>query len=288
MKVRKSLRLGMVVATLLLLPAIGYAEPLLCQTVDEGSAVRDASVLNITNLPERELLTAAADPPKDETPKEMEAPKEAEPSAEEAAEEVTIADPIEPWNRIMFTVNDRVYFWLMKPASKVYNAVLPEQVRVSINNFFHNITTPVRFVNCLLQLKLKCAGNELVRLGINSTVGFGGFFDIAKSGYGIEGSEKDLGLTFGYYGIGNGFYIIWPFLGPSSLRDSIGMVGDGFLNPLDYVTPTLDSFALQAYQYFNNASLHVGEYEDFKKASIEPYTAMRDAYVQHRNTAIRE
>ncbi len=208
------------------------------------------------------------------------------PGEEEFVEESP--DPLEPWNRIVFTFNDRVYFWVMKPLSKGYNAILPEAVRVLVRNFFHNIATPVRFVNALLQLKMESAGIELARFGINSTAGFGGLFDVAKSDLNLRSQEKDLGLTLGYYGIGAGPYLIWPFLGPSSLRDTVGMAGDGFLSPLSYVTPGEDAFALEAFQYFNEGSLRIGEYEDLKESSLEPYVALRSAYLQHRKSQIKK
>lgn len=209
--------------------------------------------------------------------------------SEEAAPEEGISDPLEPWNRMMFTFNDRVYFWLMKPVSKVYNAALPEPVRVSVNNFFSNLTTPVRFVNCLLQLQMKCAGIELFRLGVNSTLGIGGLVDAARYGWQIEKQEKDLGQTLGSYGIGDGFYIIWPFLGPSSVRDTVGMVGDGFLTPQDYITPFFwDAVGVDAAERFNDTALHIGEYEDFKESAIEPYVALRDAFSQHRKSLYKK
>ncbi|MCL5023162.1 MAG: VacJ family lipoprotein [Nitrospirae bacterium] len=226
-----------------------------------------------------------------ETTKSLSAGEEAvsgEPAEEGVGEEVVPLDPLESWNRVIFVFNDRVYFWVMKPLAKGYNAVFPEPVRVSVQNFFHNIATPIRFVNCLLQLKFESAGIELARFGLNSTAGFGGFFDVAKNNLKLQSQEKDLGLTLGHYGVGTGPYIIWPFLGPSTLRDTVGLVGDGFLSPLNYVTPWEDAFALDATQYFNYASLHIGEYEELKESSIEPYVALRDAYLQHRQSRLKK
>ncbi len=208
--------------------------------------------------------------------------------SEEVAPEEGIADPLEPWNRLMFTFNDRVYFWLMKPASTAYNAVLPQPVRVSVKNFFSNLTTPVRFVNCILQLQMKCAGIELARFAFNSTFGIGGLVDGAKYNWNLEKQDKDLGQTLGYYGIGDGFYIIWPFLGPSSLRDTVGMVGDGYLTPQNYITPFIDAFGVDAYEYFNDNALTIGDYEDFKESAIEPYVALRDAFTQHRKSLYKK
>lgn len=222
--------------------------------------------------------------------KDVEPAKDVEPKEDESGEisgNKTVPDPLEPWNRLVFTFNDRLYFWVVKPAAQGYNAVLPEPVRSSVQNFFDNLSMPVRFVSSVLQVKLKSAGIELARFGVNSVFGIGGLFDIARS-YNLEPQEKDLGLTFGYYGIGEGLYIVWPFLGPSSLRDTVGSVGDGFLSPTNYITPARDSLAVNGYAYFNNASLHIGDYEDLKESAIDPYIALKDAYVQHRIYLIKK
>lgn len=206
---------------------------------------------------------------------------------ETAEEEVAIADPIEPWNRLMYHFNDKLYFWVMKPIAKGYNAVVPEPARISVRNFFNNIGMPIRFVNSVLQLKLKAAGNELARFGINSTIGVAGLFDVAKDHYKIEAQNEDLGQTFGRYGVGGGIYIVWPFLGPSTLRDSIGKVGDYFLDPVSYIDPFEARLAIRAYDQENRASLQLGEYEDFKEAALEPYIAIKDAYIENRKDLIK-
>jgi phospholipid-binding lipoprotein MlaA len=200
-------------------------------------------------------------------------------------EEKAVHDPLEPWNRLMFHFNDKLYYWVLKPAAKGYNAVLPEPVRSSVGNFFRNITMPVRFVSSLLAGRVKAAGIELARFGINTTAGLGGLFDIAKQ-YHLERQESDLGLTFGRYGIGEGIYIVWPFLGPSSLRDTVGTVGDSFLDPVNYIRPERDAIAVSAYDYFNYAALHIDDYEDLVESAVEPYVALRNAYIQHRRSLI--
>jgi phospholipid-binding lipoprotein MlaA len=200
-------------------------------------------------------------------------------------EEKAVHDPLEPWNRLMFHFNDKLYYWVLKPAAKGYNAVLPEPVRSSVGNFFRNVTMPVRFVSSLLAGRIKAAGIELARFGINTTAGLGGLFDIAKQ-YHLERQESDLGLTFGRYGIGEGIYIVWPFLGPSSLRDTVGTVGDSFLDPVNYIRPERDAIAVSAYDYFNYAALHIDDYEDLIKSAVEPYVALRNAYIEHRRSLI--
>ena len=201
---------------------------------------------------------------------------------EQPSEGETIPDPLESLNRFAFKFNDKLYFWIMKPAASGYNAVVPEVARTGINNFFLNLEMPVRFVNALLQGQPKAAGIELVRFTLNSSMGFGGLMDIMKRNPDFQPQEKDLGQTLGKYGIGNGIYIVWPLLGPSTIRDTVGLVGDGYLTPVDYITPIEDMIGVNAGDYFNRTSLHIGEYEDFKEAAIDPYIAIKDAYLQHR------
>lgn len=206
----------------------------------------------------------------------------------EEEESPQIADPFYLWNKGWYYFNDKFYFWLLKPFSQVYSAIFPEIARIGVSNFFYNITTPIRFVNSVLQFKMKDAGNELIRLAINSTLGVGGLGDFAKGQLDIKRKNEDLGQTFGTYGIGHGFYLVWPLLGPSSLRDSVGLVGDGFLNPINYVRPVEASLGITAYDTVNHTSLHIGDYEDIIKAAIDPYVSIRDAYVQNRKKKVEE
>jgi len=201
---------------------------------------------------------------------------------------VEVADPLEPWNRLMFGVNDILYFWIVKPVVGTYKAVVPEPARTGVRNFFQNLTTPVRYVNCLLQGKGDGADIELRRFLVNTTEGILGFGDPARDKYELQAVQEDLGQTLAVHGMDDGFYIVWPFFGPSNVRDSLGMVGDMFLNPVRYVEPTETSIYISAGRGINEGSFHVGEYEDFKAAALEPYIAMREAYIQYRNKKIEE
>jgi len=201
---------------------------------------------------------------------------------------VHVADPVAPLNRAMFYFNDKLYFWVLKPVAKGYKYVVPTPVRVGVKNFFYNLITPVRLANCVLQGKFRSAGVEIQRFVINSTAGMLGFADLAQNNPDLTAGEEDLGQTFGTYGVGNGFYIVWPFLGPSTLRDTVGMAGDLFLNPAHYVQPAEAALGITAYEKVNNTSFHIGDYEAIKEASLDPYSAIRDAYVQYRNKKIKE
>lgn len=203
--------------------------------------------------------------------------------------QVTVPDPIEPWNRAMFGINDRFYFWVAKPVMQTYEKIVPRPVRVCIGNFFENLTTPVRFVNCLFQGKGPEADRELRRFGINTTAGVLGFGDPARDRWHLAPAAKeDLGQTLAVHGFGDGFYVVWPVFGSSTLRDSAGMVGDQFLNPVRYVEPIETSIGISAVDATNDGSFHIGEYEAFKSAAVDPYVATRGAYIQYRSKQIKE
>lgn len=207
---------------------------------------------------------------------------------EEQEVQIKIADPIEPVNRLMFGFNDVLYFWIFKPVAGTYKAVVPQPVRLGVRNFFQNVSTPARYVNCLLQGKGEAAGTELHRLWVNTTEGILGFGDPAKDRYDLQPTFEDLGQTLAVHGMEDGFYIVWPLMGPSTLRDSLGRVGDAFLNPVRYVEPCGVSVGLSAARGINEGSFHVGEYEEFKAASLEPYIAMREGYIQYRQESIKK
>jgi phospholipid-binding lipoprotein MlaA len=203
-------------------------------------------------------------------------------------EDQEIADPLKSWNRLMFTFNDRVYFWVLKPAAQGYNRVVPEDGRIAVRHFFYNITMPIRFGNSILQGKVQRAGMELARFGINSSVGLLGFFDVAADNTLEKPPAEDLGQTLGFYGFGDGLYIVWPLLGFSSLRDTIGFLGDGYLNPINYLSDSDVVLGVKSYRILNDVSLIIGEYEDFKDAAIDPYTAFKEAYYQYRQAQIKK
>ncbi len=203
-------------------------------------------------------------------------------------ETLEVFDPIEPFNRGMFWFNDKLYFYLFKPIARGYR-VVPEPARESVSNFFSNLGTPVRFANALLQLKMEDAGTELGRLVINSTLGIGGLFDPAKAWFDLEKKEEDFGQTLGNYGVGSGFYIVWPLLGPSNSRDTVGMVGDFFLDPLHYVEiKPVERIGLTTLDKETDLSLDKDTYESIQQEALDPYLFVRNAYEQYRDGKIKK
>ncbi len=207
------------------------------------------------------------------------------PSAEAS---VRIIDPLEPLNRAFFQVNDKLYFWILKPAAQAYAYVAPPPVRTGVRRFFVNLRFPVRVVNNTLQGKLKGAGIETTRFVVNSTIGLVGFLDPAHDELRLDPQPEDFDQTLGFYGLPPGFYLHWPFLGASSLRGTVGSAGDAFLSPWTYLESLPVEFAIQPFETINATSLKLGEYEDFKKASFDPYVALRSAYFENRRSLISQ
>ena len=206
-----------------------------------------------------------------------------------SAQPIIVSDPLEPMNRAFFHFNDKLYFWVLKPIARGYTVIMPQAGRSGVKNFFANVATPVRLVNCVLQVEFEGAWVELERFAINTTVGVVGFSDPAKNRWNLEKRNEDLGQTLGRYGLGPSIYIHWPILGPSNPRDTVGYVGDIFLDPFHYLIPKLwPKVGIKSYETVNDTSLRVGDYEDFKEASIDPYISLRDAYYQHRRSQVRD
>jgi phospholipid-binding lipoprotein MlaA len=289
----------------------GYTQTLPAQNETIQSAppsaldAREAADIEEVKGKEEEETTSERPPGQEEgSVKKEEQDKGEEEAADEDDEYLeeeemeTIADPLKPFNRLMFDFNDKLYFYLLKPVSQAYEAVLPEPVRISIRNFISNITTPVRLLNCILQGKAEKAGIEYSRFMVNTIAGGLGFFDVAKKYHNLERQDEDFGQTLGFYGIKEGFYIVWPFFGPSTVRDTLGWVGNYFSDPFVYVNPTTDigitkintdiHSGINAASRVNETSLTLGVYEEFKESSIDPYVSLRSAYFEMRRKKIKE
>jgi len=218
-------------------------------------------------------------------------PAKKEPFAEETGEEKEeeVADPWESANRRFFTFNDRLYFWFFKPVAQGYSMIVPEPLRVCVRNFFSNVRMPRRVINCFLQGRMDAAGIELGRFAINSTLGVFGLADAAKKVFDIDEQNEDFGQTLAFHGMDSGAYVNLPFFGPLNVRDTAGLAGDVLLDPLVWVvTPYGAAAAVRGGEWVNGVSLNIGEYEAIKRAAIDPYVAVRDAYYQYRENQIRK
>jgi phospholipid-binding lipoprotein MlaA len=194
-------------------------------------------------------------------------------------------DPIEPFNRAIFTFNDKMFIWVLNPVATGYSKVLPSDIRGCVGNFFYNLGEPVRAVNCLLQGRLRDSGSVASRFFINTTAGILGLADPASDEFKIARKKASFGQTFSVWGIGDGFYLVVPLLGSSTLRDFSGDVIEAFATTSYYPwnDDVVTSVAIFGVQDINYLSLHLGVYEDIKSMSFDPYVAFRNAYYQSRN-----
>lgn len=210
-------------------------------------------------------------------------------SASAAVADKLISDPLQPFNRGVFWFNDKLYFYAFKPIAKGYRLILPRPARVSVGNFFSNLATPIRAGNALLQLKFRDFGTEVYRFVINSTFGIAGLFDPAESVAGVKKSVEDFGQTLGHFGIGHGFYLVLPIVGPSSLRDGAGVFVDSFADPFRYANlETIEYMGTKLLDVETRLSLDHDTYEGIVHDSIDPYLFIRAAYAQRRLAQVGE
>lgn len=198
-----------------------------------------------------------------------------------------IPDPLEPWNRAVFVFNDGLITYVARPLNTAYTTVTPKLLRDSVYNFFQNLMFPVRFTNNLLQGRGHQAGLEFSRFIINTSAGFGGLFNVASRHQEFATLDsEDFGQTLGVWGVGEGLYLYWPLLGPSTARDTVGKVGDYFMDPITYVTPWQASMSLKGGRTMSELEGILDVYDDVTKSAIEPYTAVRDAFIQYRRARV--
>jgi phospholipid-binding lipoprotein MlaA len=197
------------------------------------------------------------------------------------------SDPLEPVNRAVFWVNDKGYFYILKPVARVFR-VVPPPIRSGLSRMFDNLKSPLRAVSSLLQLKFAQSGVELSRLVINTTIGVGGFYDPAKNWWELHKQEEDLGQVLGHYGVGEGFYLVLPLLGSSTLRDGVAMVPQFYTDPLYWTLHRDGQFVAKGVNAVNAISLDKDTYESIVAEQLDPYLFVRDAYLQRRAGLVRE
>ncbi len=202
-----------------------------------------------------------------------------------------ISDPIEPINRFVFGFNDALDKVLITPIARGYNAVLPSFIRNSIQNFMHNLKSPLIIANNLLQGDLENAGNATARFIVNSTVGIAGLVDVAKT-HGLPYKGDDFGQTLATWGVGDGFYLVLPILGPSSLRDTVGIATDSIADPVRIVTLNTDYewlyYARNGIEGLDNRSRMIKAVDDLRRNSLDYYAAVRSTYSQKRAALTRD
>lgn len=206
----------------------------------------------------------------------------------EDAQEAHVYDPLEPLNRVFFEFNDKLYDWVLKPVTDGYIWVVPQELRECFGNFFLNVSMPVRLLNSLLQLDFEGSGVVLGRFVINSTLGVYGLVDVADIEFDLKPHRGDFGQTLGRWGFGDGVFFYWPVVGPSNVRDTLGLIVDAYTHPIPYFH---DNRVLDLFYYssnrINTLSLNPDFYDDLKRYSLDPYVASRQAYYEYRKAFIK-
>jgi phospholipid-binding lipoprotein MlaA len=195
---------------------------------------------------------------------------------------VNPADPYEPFNRVMFNFNDYIDRWVLKPIATVYNKVMPKPLAKGINNIFSNIDNIPTVINDVLQANFYQATSDAWRFAVNTTVGIGGFFDVAQH-IGLDPNAEDLGLTFAHWGWKDSNYLVLPFLGPSTVRDGVAWpINYEYFTIYPYINPWGTRYAIYGVSLISKRAelLHYGDVMD--QAALDRYVFMRDAYLQSR------
>lgn len=197
-------------------------------------------------------------------------------------------DPLEGFNRGIYKFNDTADKAVLKPVAGAYKAVLPSPVRTGVNNFFDNLGTLITFFNNVLQFKFSHAMDDAGRFVVNSTFGILGLVDVASMDN-IPQHSEDFGQTLGYWGVGQGPYLVLPFLGPSSVRDTVGFTVDfTAFYPISYIDHVSTRNQLLILSYIDTRSQYLPASDLLDDAALDPYSFMRDAYLQRRASRVAD
>ncbi len=191
------------------------------------------------------------------------------------------SDPLEPLNRKVTAFNDVADDVVLRPVAVFYGQVLPTVVRKGISNFFSNQSDVMSFFNSLAQLKLEAAAKNAMRVGINTTVGLGGIIDWATQ-LKIDKHKEDFGQTMAFWGVSSGPYVVLPFFGPSTVRDSLGLCIDVKTDVNQQVANIGVRNTLTLLRLTDKRERYLTLSDAVKQASLDPYTFTRDAYLQKR------
>ena len=210
-------------------------------------------------------------------------------AADNGPESVETYDPFERFNRAMYTFNEKLDGYVLKPVAKGYRAVTPLPVRQGVSNFFGNLREPMVMINDALQGKFKAAASDLGRFLTNSTLGVLGIFDVATR-FGLEKRNEDFGQTLAVWGVKEGPYLVLPLFGPSSLRDGAGLAGDYLTYPPTYMEETSTAAKLFAVDVIDARTryLDAGDILEQATGAADPYIFVREAYRQRRQNLARD
>ena len=193
------------------------------------------------------------------------------------------ADPLESFNRGVYQFNDAVDKAIAKPVAQGYNAVMPVPGKMMVSNFFSNLDDVIVTLNDLLQFKFAQAASDGARFVFNSTFGVFGLFDVAHR---LEKHNEDFGQTLGYWGIGSGPYIVLPILGPSTVRDGVGLYADSRPSKLRRVDHIRSRNQLYLTKAINRRAQLLDQEKVLDEAALDRYEFIRDAYLLRRQSLV--
>lgn len=206
---------------------------------------------------------------------------------DEEAVEGDEGDPIEGVNRAIFAFNDGLDRYAIEPAATGFDYVVPDFAQRALRNGFDNLRFPIVFFNNLFQGKPGRAGKDFARFVVNTTVGLAGLMDPAST-IGLNRNNEDFGQTLGYWGVPPGPYLMLPFLGPSNVRDTGGLVVDSAFRAIGFFIPFVASLAMQGVDTLNRRALIREEIQAERKAALDWYAAVRSAYSQYRENLVQD
>lgn len=216
-------------------------------------------------------------------------PANVEPNDLDEYDVALVPDPLEPINRVTFSLNHQIYRFVLRPISKGYEKIVPTPVRKGIYNVYENVKFPIRVVNNALQGNFTRARQELEKFLINTSIGVGGIIRQSDRIPSLaEVPRTDTGLTFAKWGMSSGPYLVLPVLGPSTFRDTVGLAGDYALNPVSWVTIVYGELWVMVIPYTNTLRAlpeQLGTYDSVTENALDRYLAARSAYIQFRNQA---
>jgi phospholipid-binding lipoprotein MlaA len=267
---------------------VNYLIPILLLVLTCVSGFADQS--NQPNAPHRSSAAAGAKKATQSSQKSANPPAT---SGDELANEPVekVNDPWERLNHTTFRLNDTFTIHAIKPIAHGYERIVPQKVRTGLSNFFDNLDFPIRFGNDVLQGRVVRSGQEAGKFLVNSTVGVGGLFRISDHVSSLaDVPPEDFGLTLAHWGVSNGPYLVVPLLGPTTVRDLTGYAGDFAINPLNWylifsnhrLISNAVGYSISASRFVVRAPASVRTYEQMKEAAVDPYIAVRNAYLSHR------
>ncbi len=195
-------------------------------------------------------------------------------------------DPLESFNYHVFEFNSGFDRFVLKPVAQGYASLVPPPLQTGIHNAIDNVGVVRKVVNNVLQGKPQDAGNEVARFIINTTVGIIGLFDMASK-MGLEPSDQDMGLTLGTYGTSHGAYLVLPLLQVTTVRDGIGTVADALMDPFAWLMPLYVPLSVRVADTVNSRARNMATFDELER-SIDPYGALRNAYLQIRQHKLRQ